>query len=62
MVTGDGHGHREFQVAASRESAAGPWFLRPRAERLTPEWLTTVAVTRHPKLRHRHKKAPELGG
>ena len=49
-------------MAASRESAAGSWFLRPRAERLTPEWLTTVAVTRHPKLRHRHKKAPEIGG
>jgi hypothetical protein len=26
---------------------AGSWFLRPRAERLTPERLTTVAVTRH---------------
>ena len=26
---------------------AGTWFLRPRAERLTPERLTTVAVTRH---------------
>jgi hypothetical protein len=30
-------------------SAAGSWFLRPMAEWLTPERLTTVAVTRHLK-------------
>jgi hypothetical protein len=39
MVTGDGHGHREL----------APGFRRLKAERLAPESLTTVAVTRHLK-------------
>ncbi len=35
-VSGDGHGHRELALG----------FRRLKAERLTPEGLTTVAVTR----------------
>jgi hypothetical protein len=47
MVTGDGHGHREFRcrLFGHRELALG--FRRLKAERLTPERLTPVAVTRH---------------
>jgi hypothetical protein len=47
QVTGDGHGHREFRNRpfGHRELAAG--FRRLNAERLTPEKLTAVAVTRH---------------
>ena len=47
QVTGDGHGHREFRNRpfGHRELAAG--FRRLKAEGLTPERLTTVAVTRH---------------
>jgi hypothetical protein len=47
MVTGDGHGHQEFRnrLFGCRELAPG--FRRLKAERLTPERLTTVAVTRH---------------
>ncbi len=62
QVSSDGHGHREFrcQLFGHRELASR--FLRPRAERLSPERLTSVAVTRQRKLRHTHKKAPEIGG
>jgi hypothetical protein len=47
MVTGDGHGHREFRRRpfGHRERAPGP--RRLKAEGLAPERLTTVAVTRH---------------
>ena len=47
QVTGDGHGHREFRNRpfGHRGLATGCWRLT--AERLTPEKLTTVAVTRH---------------
>ena len=47
QVSGDGHGHREFRsrLFGHRELAAG--FRRLKAERLAPERLTTVAVTRH---------------
>jgi len=54
---GDGYGHLPF---GHRELAPG--LQRLTAERLIPERLTAVAVTRHPKLRHRHKKAPVIGG
>ena len=51
QVTGDGHGYREFwsQPLGHRELAPG--FRRLKAERLTPERLTTVAVTRHQKFK-----------
>jgi hypothetical protein len=47
MVTGDWLGHREFgnRQFGHRELAAG--FRRLKAEGLTSERLTTVAVTRH---------------
>ena len=46
-MSGDGHGHREFRGRpfGHRELATG--FRRLKAKRLTPERLTTVAVTRH---------------
>jgi len=49
MVPGDGHGHREFrsQPFSHRELVRG--FRRLKAERLNPERLTAVAVTRHPE-------------
>ena len=49
-VSGDGHRHREFgcRLFGHRELAAG--FRRRKAERLTPERPTTVAVTRHLEL------------
>ncbi len=47
QVTGAGHGHREFRIRpfGHRELDAG--FRRLKAEGLSPERLTTVAVTRH---------------
>ncbi len=50
MVSGDGHGYREFRCRpfGHRELAAG--FRRLKAERLTPERPTSVAVTRHLEL------------
>jgi len=50
MVTGDGHRHREFRSRPFGYRELAPGFRRLRAERLTPERLTTVAVTRHLKL------------
>ena len=46
-VSGDEHRHREFRGRpfGHRELALG--FRRLKAERLAPERLTTVAVTRH---------------
>ena len=46
-VTGDGHGHREFRSRHFGHRELAPGFRRLMAERLTPERLTTVAVTRH---------------
>jgi len=47
MVTGDGHGHREFRRQPFGHRELAPGFRRLMAERPTPERLTTVAVTRH---------------
>jgi hypothetical protein len=47
MVTGDGHGHREFRNRPFGHRELAPGFRRLKAEGLTPERLTTVAVTRH---------------
>ena len=49
MVTGDGHGHREFRSRHFGHRELVPGLRRLMAERLTPERLTTVAVTRHLK-------------
>jgi hypothetical protein len=46
-VSGDGHRHREFRVRPFGHQALAPGFRRLKAERLNPEWLTAVAVTRH---------------
>jgi len=50
MVTGDGHGHQEFRSRQLGCRELAPGFRRLKAERLTPERLTTVAVTRHLEL------------
>ena len=47
QVTGDGHGHREFRNRPFGHRELAPGFRRLKAERLTPERLTTVAVTCH---------------
>ena len=47
QVTGDGHGHREFRCRPFGHQQLAPGFRRLKAERLIPEWLTPVAVTRH---------------
>ena len=47
MVTGDGHGHREFRSRLFGCWELAPGFRRLKAERLIPERLTTGAVTRH---------------
>ena len=49
-VSGDGHGHREFRVRPFGHRELAPGFRRLMAERLIPERLTTVAVTRHLEL------------
>jgi hypothetical protein len=49
-VTGDGHGHREFRNRPFGHRELAPGFRRLKAEGLTPERLTTVAVTRHLEL------------
>ena len=51
MVTGDRHGHREFWNRPFGHRQRVPGIRRLMAERLTPERLTTVAVTRHLKFR-----------
>jgi hypothetical protein len=48
-VSGDGHGYREFRSRSFGYRELAPGFRRLKAERLTPERLTTVAVTRHQK-------------
>ncbi len=45
MVTGDGHGHLEFRCRPFGHRELAPGFRRLKADRLTPERLTTVAVT-----------------
>jgi hypothetical protein len=47
MVTGDGHGHREFRIRPFGHRELAPGIRRLKAEPLAPEKLTTVAVTRH---------------
>ena len=47
MVAGDGHGHREFRSRPFGYRELAPGFRRLKAERPTPERLTTVAVTCH---------------
>ncbi len=59
-ITRGPEGKRTRGTEGHRELAPG--FRRLKAERLTPEWLTAVAVTRHLKLCLRHKKAPVSGG
>jgi len=49
MVTGDGHGHREFRSRPFGHRELAPGFRRLKAKRLAPERLTAVAVTRHPE-------------
>jgi hypothetical protein len=49
-VTGDGHGRRELRRRPFGHRGLAPGFRRLKAEELTPERLTTVAVTRHPEL------------
>ena len=44
-VSGDGHGHREFRYRPCGHRELAPGSRRLKAERLTPERLTTVAVT-----------------
>ena len=50
-VSGDGHRHREFRCRPFGHQQLAPRLRRLMAERLTPERLTTVAVTRHLKFR-----------
>ena len=47
QVTGDGHGHLEFRNRTFGHRELAPGFRRLKAEGLTPERLTTEAVTRH---------------
>ena len=48
VVTGDGHGLREFRSRPFGHRQRVPCSRRLKAERLTPERLTAAAVTRHP--------------
>jgi hypothetical protein len=50
QVTGDGHGHREFRNRPFGHRELAPGFRRLKAEGLTSERLTSVAVTRHLEL------------
>jgi hypothetical protein len=49
-LSGDGHGRRELRRRPFGHRGLAPGFRRLKAEELTPERLTTVAVTRHPEL------------
>ena len=51
QVSGDGHRHRVLRIRPLGHRELAPGFRRLKAERLTPERLTTVAVTRHQKFR-----------
>ena len=46
-VAGGGHGNREFRCRPFGHRGLAAGFRRPKAERLMPERLTPVAVTRH---------------
>ncbi len=46
-VSGDGHRHRDFRVRPFGHRELAPGIRRLMAERLFPERLTPVAVTRH---------------
>ena len=46
-MSGDRHGYREFWYRPFGHRELAPGIRRLRAERQTPERLTTVAVTRH---------------
>ncbi len=50
-VSDDGYGHREFRRRQLGLRELAPGFRRLKAERLYPEWLTPVAVTRHLRIR-----------
>ena len=50
VVSGDGHGHRGFRCRPFGHRELAPGFRWLKAERLTPETSTTVAVTRHLEL------------
>ena len=51
-VSGDGHGQRDFRCRPFGNRELAPGFRRLKAERLTPERPTTVAVTRHLGMNH----------
>ena len=64
MVTGDGHGHLEFRSRLFGHRELAPGFRRLKTERLTPERLTTVAVTCHLEcisIRRRCHRTPTQG-
>jgi hypothetical protein len=46
-VSGDGHGQQELRNRPFGHQVLAPDFRRLKAERLIPEWPTTVAGTRH---------------
>jgi len=46
-VSGDGHRRREFRLRQFGHRELAPGFRRLKAEQLTPERPTSVAVTRH---------------
>ena len=50
-MPGDGHGRRQFRHREFGLRELAPWFRRLKAERLYPEWLKPVAVTRHLRMR-----------
>ena len=50
-MSGDGNGQRELRCQPFGHQVLAPGFRRLKAERLTPEWLTPVAVTRHLEIR-----------
>jgi hypothetical protein len=50
-VTGDRPGHQEFSRQPFGHRQQAPRFRRMMTERLTPERLITVAVTRHLEIR-----------
>jgi hypothetical protein len=49
LVSGDGHGQRELRCRPFGHQMLASGFRRLKAERLTPERLASVAVTRHLK-------------
>ena len=51
-VAGDGLRHREFRCRPFGHLGLAPGFRRLKAEWLSPEWLTTVAVTWHLRINH----------